>query len=126
MMHRDLNSERDLIDDVVDQLVIEEETTTESTKVNDFVDVIYAEPKGLHAKTCAASNPFVNSAGIIYCLTCGRSIGSLADTRDFLCSSCGCPLQNHQIGNGPCLSVIDGKKCPCLRCTVRVTKASRR
>ena len=90
-------------------------------EVKDLVEAVYdGKMANAHSDFCDY-RPYVNYAGIIFCLTCGSTVGSVNDNRDAFCLACGCICSGHFGLEGPCLMLFGGKPCPCKSCVRRVT-----
>lgn len=108
------DEEVDLLDDFIEKEEEVAKASSSSSEV-DVVGMMFGESVQAHAKYCGMSETYHSPFGIIYCLTCGASIGSTNDVRDSFCVSCECPIQNHVYGGGRCLTV----DCPCTKCKKR-------
>lgn len=97
-------------EDLIGQVMASDDDSVPRERVEDLVEAIDGSAAVAHGKHCDY-RPFVNQYGVVFCLTCGSTVGSTNDISDCFCPKCGCPNSTHL--NGRCLMLVDGKPCPC-------------
>jgi hypothetical protein len=104
------NMDEELQDDLIGSIMADDDAVAPQAKIEDMVEAIDGEAGAAHGRYCEY-RPFVNQYGIVFCLTCGSTVGSINDISDSFCPKCGCANSAHL--NGKCLMLVEGQPCPC-------------